>query len=99
MNEDKLLHLKNSLEIIMGISSWQPTYLQLDKIQIALIESSETLDARNISKIVHRIYDKPIELLILKGLNTGAAMAALLKVQELNSELKKEKEYHDKKTK
>ena len=83
----------------MGISSWQPTYLQLEQIQIELIASSETLDARNISKIAHRIYDKPIELIILKGLNTAAAMLALLKIQELENELKKIKNQNDKKTK
>jgi len=99
VNKENLLYLKNSLEIIMGISSWQPTYLQLEQIQIELIASSETLDARNISKIVHRIYDKPIELIIIKGLNTAAAMSALLKIQELENELKKIKHQNDKKTK
>ncbi|WJV54886.1 hypothetical protein PCO85_05515 [Prodigiosinella aquatilis] len=68
MNEEKLSHLKNSLKIIIGISSWQPADIQLEKIHVALIASSKTLDARKISKIVHSIYDKPIELLILKGL-------------------------------
>lgn len=89
MNQMDLSDLKEMIEGVLEIVSWNPTLAQLEKMQIELSKLPEGATRKEVSKIVYGIYKEPIEVWVIKGLDTSRAVETLIRIQQMQSELKK----------
>jgi hypothetical protein len=88
MNKEQLLKLKLALERVLEIIKWDPSLTQLEEMAKELNKLPDGAGVREISKVVYAIYKDPIQIWIIKGLDTSKAMETLMRIQLLQEELK-----------
>ncbi len=88
MNVEHLLELKSLLEGVLEITKWNPSFSQLEQIRVELNNLPNKAIKRDISKVVYGIYKDPIQVWVIKGLDTSRAHDTMMKIQDLQDKIK-----------
>lgn len=88
MKATDLLKMKKDLETILGIEVWNPTDNQLINIWNELSKLPNNTSEIKILEVVNSIYGRPLIVSCMEGLDTSVAMMALLKIKEMQSNIK-----------
>lgn len=88
MNKAHLLELKKHLEGVLGIINWEPSHIQLEQIREELNKLSMGVSIQEVRKVVYGIYKDPIQVWVIKGLDTSRAVETLMRIQAMQEEIK-----------
>lgn len=88
MNNAHLLELKKHLEGVLEIISWDPSFIQLEQIRKGLNNLPLGVGVHEVRKVVYSIYKEPIQVWVIKGLDTSRAVETLIRIQSMQEELK-----------
>ncbi|HCT9440449.1 TPA: S-(hydroxymethyl)glutathione dehydrogenase [Proteus mirabilis] len=81
-----LILFKDILEKQFHIIKWHPSLEQIQLILNKVNELDESAPISEVLKIIHQVYQKPIEAFIMEGLDTSKARYLLSKLDSAKKE-------------
>ncbi|HFI1934032.1 TPA: hypothetical protein ACGPMY_004495 [Yersinia enterocolitica] len=88
MNKAHLLELKRHLEGVLEIINWEPSYIQLEQIREGLNKLPLGVNVQEVRRVVYGIYKDPIQVWVIKGLDTSRAVETLIRIKAMQEEIK-----------